>query len=426
MSLLGTSKQITASILSIGEELLLGEITDTNASYLSQNLVENGIKVQGIETIGDDLEAVVDAFKRALVRSQLVFATGGLGPTEDDLTIEALAKSVGEELEYFPEIMDHMAALFKRPATSFTESNRKQAWLPKGSIILRNDWGTAPGVHYPLPDGQHVFLMPGVPREMKNIFQERIVSLLKPVAQGQKVVVKKLHTYGMPESQLGERIQDLMERGKNPNVGTRASGGMISVRIVAQAATAEEAEALLKPVVVQVRERLSEILFAEDGVSLAASTLKALGEARKTVALAESCTAGLVASQLADVPGASRALMGGAVVYSNESKMDLCEVNAATLASFGAVSAETARELAQGVRKRFKTDIGLSITGIAGPEGGTELKPVGLVYFGLSTASGTYGLERRFSGLDRNTIRARAGLQALDLLRRSALGLRLP
>jgi len=426
----------TVFLLSIGDELLLGEIVDTNKPFIAQRLMPLGLTVVGAETVGDEIEDIVAAFQRALKRADIVIATGGLGPTDDDLTNEALAKTLGCELEFRNDVMEQMAARLKRTVTSLPGSNRKQAMLPKGAQVLRNDWGTAPGVHVPvkLTEGayqvaevaaatKHVFLTAGVPREMKGILTERIVPFLEahyPAARA--LVMKKCHAFGIPESIVGERIKPMMQAGHNPNVGTRVGGGVVTVRLVASAPTEREALELLQPCLAQTREALREGLFAEDDETLASATLAALLWNNKTVAIAESCTGGLVSAMLTEIPGSSAALLECAVVYSNEAKMRTCSVKAETLAVHGAVSAQTAAELASGIRIRAKADFGLSITGIAGPEGGSESKPVGLVYFGIASIAGVRTVERNYPGLDRGMVRDRAAAQALDFLRRTAIG----
>jgi nicotinamide-nucleotide amidase len=442
----------SASLLSIGDELLLGEITDTNKPYIARELLPLGITVVGSETVGDEIGDISAAFSRALARADIVISTGGLGPTDDDLTLEALAKMLGTELEFRDEVMEQMAARLKRPVSAFSASNRKQAFVPKGSITLRNDWGTAPGVHVPIiaasassspplnkggPGGvfpefrvapsladatKHIFLTAGVPREMKGLLAERIVPFLKSnFKSGRVIAIKSLHAFNIPESTVGERIKPLMQAGHNPNVGTRVGGGIVTVRLVASGASDAEAQAVLAPCVAKVREALREGFFGEDGETMQSATLKALLAKKRTAALAESCTAGLVASMLTEISGSSAALLEGAVVYSNDAKVRTCGVKPETLAAHGAVSAETACELAAGIRARAGADIGVSITGIAGPGGGTATKPVGLVYFGVATERGVTTLERNYPGLDRAMVRERAAVQALDLLRRAAL-----
>ncbi|MFH0937913.1 MAG: competence/damage-inducible protein A [Planctomycetota bacterium] len=414
--------KVRAALLTIGDELLLGEILDTNRLYLAQQLLPLGITVVCADTVGDEIADIVDAFKRALSRADIVLATGGLGPTADDLTMEALAKVFGVDLVFHPEVMEQIAQRFNRPISELPPSNRKQAWVPRGARVLRNDFGTAPGVHYPTSAGQHVFLMPGVPREMKGLLAEHVLPFLRErFPSNHVIVIKTLHCFGIGESVLGERVKDLMQPGRNPDVGTRVNAGVVTLRLVARGATEAEAQATLQPALAIAREALKDGLFGTDDETLSSATLKALVSRRKTVAIAESCTAGLVAALLTDTPGSSAALLEGAVVYSNAAKIRACGVKPETIAAYGAVSAETARELAVGIRERAGADIGVSVTGIAGPDGGTAVKPVGLVYFGVATANGAQTFERRLPGRDRAMIRERAAMQALDLIRRAAL-----
>ncbi|HLX63534.1 MAG TPA: competence/damage-inducible protein A [Planctomycetota bacterium] len=411
-----------AALLSIGDELLLGEIVDTNRPYIAQQLLALGITVVRAETVGDEIDEIAAAFTRALDCADVIVATGGLGPTADDLTLDALAKALGVELVFFEEVMTQMAVRLKRPVESLAGSNRKQALLPRGSIALRNDWGTAPGVHLPL-GAKHIFLTAGVPREMRGLLSERILPILRAIYPAhQTVLIKSLHAWGIPESTVGERIAPLMQHGLNPNVGTRVAGGVVTVRLVAHGADESAARVALQPALDKVSEVLRDGLFGEDDQTLASAALAALRERGKTVALAESCTAGLASSLLGEVPGASAALMESDVVYSNAAKIRLCGVRPETLAAHGAVSLETAGELAVGIRMRAGVDVGVSVTGIAGPDGGTEAKPVGLVCFGVATERVVRTFERKYLGLDRNTVRLRAAHQALDFIRRAALG----
>lgn len=411
-----------AEILSIGDELLLGEIVDTNGPFMARHLVPLGISVGHYQTTGDEIGAIVATFKLALSRADIVIATGGLGPTDDDLTMEAVAKVFGVPLEHREEVLDQMAARLKRPKDQLTGSNRKQALLPKGAHVLRNDWGTAPGVRYSTPEGKHVFLMAGVPREMKGIFTTWVLPFLREnYSRGEAIEVRHFGAYGIPESRIGERLKDLMFSGNNPDVGTRVSGGTCMVRVVARGTTRAAAEALLASAAARVREALAEGLFTERDEPLSAAVARLLLEKRKTVALAESCTAGLVTSMLSETPGISAALLESAIIYSNEAKIRACGVAEATLAQHGAVSEATAKELAAGIRSRAGADLGLSITGIAGPDGGSEEKPVGTFFVGVATAREARAQKFFFAGLDRNVFRERAANQALDLLRRAAL-----
>jgi len=412
-----------AALLSIGDELLLGEIVDTNRPYIAQQLLTLGISVVRAETIGDEIDEIAEAFKRALDCADIVVGTGGLGPTDDDLTCAALAKALGLDIVFFDDVMIQMAERLKRPVEALSGSNRKQAMLPRGAFPLKNDWGTAPGVHVRVGTDKHIFLTAGVPREMKGLLAARILPILRGIVPvPQAVVIKSLHAWGIPESVVGERIKPLMQAGLNPNVGTRIGGGVVSVRLVAHGRDTAAAEAALKPALEHVRAALADGLFGEDGQTLGSAAAMALRDTHKTVAFAESCTAGLATSMLAESPGASAVLMQSAVLYCNESKVRECGVKPETLAAHGAVSQETAGELAAGIRARAGTTIGVSVTGIAGPDGGTDAKPVGFVCFGIATERGVTTFERKFLGLDRNTVRLRAAHQALDFVRRAARG----
>ena len=412
-----------AALLSIGDEILLGEIVDTNRPHIARHLLTLGIPVFRAETIGDEIDEIAAAFTRALDYADIVIGTGGLGPTDDDLTCAGLAKALGLDLVHFDDVMVHMAERLKRPVEALSGSNRKQALLPRGATALRNDWGTAPGVHLRVGPDKHIFLTAGVPREMKGLLAERILPILKNLYPAhQTVLIKSLHAWGIPESTVGERIKPLMQAGLNPNVGTRVGGGVVTVRLVAQGPDLAGAEAALQPALEKVRIALAEGLFGEDDQTLGSAAAKALRDSKQTVALAESCTAGLATSLLAEAAGASAVLMESALVYSNASKIRACGVNPETLAAHGAVSQRTAGELAAGIRARAGTDIGVSVTGIAGPGGGTEAKPVGFVCFGIATERGVNTFERFYPGLDRSTVRLRAAHQALDFIRRAALG----
>lgn len=421
-----TSTRARAYVLTIGDELLLGEIVDTNRPYIAQRLLPLGVGVVGAETVGDDVDAIVAAFRRGMAAADIVFATGGLGPTDDDLTNEALAKTLGVPLVFHPEVLEKMAQRVKRPVESLPASNRRQALLPEGAVILENDWGTAPGVYVNLAarDGaseKHIFLMPGVPREMKGLLVERILPLLRTrFNSGRAIVVHSVHAYGIAESIVGERCKPLMQAGMNPDVGTRVKAGVVTVRLVASGADEAEAQRNLKPALEQVRVALAEGYFGENELTLEGAAVQALIERKKTIALAESCTGGLVAAALTEIAGSSAAVLEGSVVYSNEAKMRTCGVRAETLAVHGAVSAETVSELAEGIRKRAGASIGVGVTGIAGPGGGSEAKPVGLVYFGIATDAGVKTVKKHFNGFDRAGVRERATMFALDLIRRAA------
>ena len=409
-------------LISIGDELLLGDVVDTNANHLAKKLSAISLRPAYFQTSGDEMDDIVATFKLALSRSNVILVTGGLGPTDDDLTLEALSKALGVELEWREEVMDQMAERLKRPKESFSPSNRKQAWLPKGAFILKNDWGTAPGVRVETATGQQIFLTAGVPREMKGIFGAHVEPFLKEKYPAREVMyIKHLHSIGVGESVIGERLKAHMQPGLNPDVGTRVKNWTCTVRVTARAPNMIEAEALAQPIIQKVREALKDGMYGEDDIDVHDAVAHALLAKKLTLSLAESCTAGLITATLGEIPGISGSLLEGAVVYSNEAKMRTCGVKAETLNAFGAVSEQVAKELAEGMRKRTGSDIALSVTGIAGPDGGTPEKPVGLVYFGVATAKGSYVKEHKILGVDRIMFRERALNLGLDAIRRAAL-----
>ncbi|GMV83248.1 MAG: CinA-like protein [Planctomycetota bacterium] len=418
-----TTSSPKAELLSIGDEILFGDIVDTNAAWLAQELRGLGVSVSHKQTVGDELSDIVAAFKLALSRSDLVLATGGLGPTDDDLTLQAVADALGVALEWREEVMDQMAERLKRPKEQLGGGNRKQANIPQGSIILRNHWGTAPGLRVP-SGGRQIFLMPGVPREMKGLFEAYVASYMRETYPARDVILKTyLHSVGLGESLVGDRIKALMQPGRNPDVGTRVAQSIVSVRVVARAASEAAARELMAPTVAQVQEALGAFYFGRDDESLAEATVQALVSRGLTLAVAESCTAGQISAALGGIPGVSATLLEGSVAYSNEAKMRSCGVKAETLAAYGAVSEQTAKELAEGIRRRANADLAVSVTGIAGPDGGTPEKPVGLVWIGLATANGVTAEQKMMAGNERNVIRARSTMLAMDLVRREALKL---
>jgi nicotinamide-nucleotide amidase len=409
-----------AELISIGEELLNGEVTDTNAAYLAGRMLALGLPLRQVRTVGDEAEEIAAAFRDALSRAELVLATGGLGPTADDLTMSALAQAVGVKLEFRPEVLSQMARRLKRPVSALPPANRKQAFVPAGAAILRNEWGTAPGLRVRVR-GRQVFLMPGVPAEMKGLFESHIVPILRRLAGRKAVAVRTYHSLGVPEAVIGARLRGLMREGLNPDVGTRVDGGVVTVRSVGQGRTQAQADRRAGSVEGRIRGAMGRGCFGEGDATPASATVQALRSRGATVAVAESCTAGLAAATLARIPGASRMLLGGAITYADAEKVRACGVLPETLARHGAVSAETAREMAEGIRRRAGADFGLSVTGIAGPSGGSRGKPVGLVFISVASARRTVATSWFLPGLDRNTFRGRAVNLALNALRCEAV-----
>jgi nicotinamide-nucleotide amidase len=378
-----------AEIISIGSELVSGQSLDTNSRWLSQQLGSLGIPVAFHTTLGDDLEDHRSAFRAAFDRADLVIMTGGLGPTQDDLTREALADCAGEPLIEDPGSLTAIEAMFTRRNRVMTERNRVQAQFPRGAEPLENPIGTAPGIWMRIGRAT-VACLPGVPSEMKKMFQEQVVPRLRRLGWGGRVIVhRKINLFGKGESEIEAQAMDLTARGRVPEVGITASEATISFRIAAEGATEEDALRLIEPTAELIYERFGNLVLGEGSDDVAEALAAQLARTGSTLATAESCTGGLIARMLTAIPGISASYPGGVVTYANEAKTELLGVPAGMLAAHGAVSPEVAAAMADGVRTRLGATVGISTTGVAGPGGGTPEKPVGLVYLGLSTEKGT-------------------------------------
>ncbi|HRX84423.1 MAG TPA: competence/damage-inducible protein A [Phycisphaerae bacterium] len=410
-----------AEIISIGAELMTGSSIDTNSAWLSEQLTRLGVPTLRHATVGDDAAAIAAAMGESASRAALVLVTGGLGPTRDDLTRAGLAAALGVPLVHDPDSMAQIDAFFRALNRPMPQANRVQADVPAGATVLPNDWGTAPGIRACLGDAT-IFCMPGVPREMKAMFDRYVTPFVAESGPARGMATRVLRTFGAGESTLAEQIADLMTPGRNPAVGTTASEGVISVRIVASGATPTDAQQLADADEAEVRRRLGVLVYGHGDDTLASVVGGLLADRSLTLATAESCTGGLIAKFLTDVPGASHYLAGGVVTYSNALKTQLLGVPETLLAERGAVSAEVAETMAEQCRQRLGTDLALSVTGVAGPDGGTADKPVGLVYIALATPAGTQTKECHFSDrLDRAAIRDRTAKTALNLLRHHLL-----
>jgi nicotinamide-nucleotide amidase len=406
-----------AHLISIGTELTTGQVVDTNAAWLAARLTERGVEVAGKTTLPDELHPLVENVKRIAAECDLVILSGGLGPTDDDLTRSALAEALGVALVTDAASLENLRRFFRVRNREMAPSNAVQAMRPEGSRPIENPCGTAPGIHVRVGSAE-VFALPGVPREMRRMFEADVAPRIAASGGGRSVVSMSLHTFGCTESELGERVKDLMKRGRNPTVGTTATEGVISLRLHAAGESPEAAGALLDRDVAELEKRLGRRIFGRDGETMEAVVARLLIEQAATVATAESCTGGLVAKRLTDVPGSSAYLVQGVVSYANEAKTRLLGVPAALIETHGAVSREVAEAMAVGARTRAGTDYALSLTGIAGPSGGTKEKPVGLVYLGLAYEGGVKVSEIRCGRHQpRDEIRARAATAALNLLR---------
>lgn len=410
---------MNCELLAVGTELLLGEIANTDGQMIAQGLNEHGINVYWQTVVGDNPARLRQALEIARDRADIIITTGGLGPTADDLTKETVAAVFGKKLYTDPR---QLARLKERMGPRMTPNNLKQADLPEGCTVLENDWGTAPGCAFEA-DGVHVIMLPGPPRECKPMFLYRAVPYLEKL-QGGVIGSRYVKIFGVGESSMETLVRPLMEKQTQVTMAPYAKEGECELRITARAESREAALALCDPVVEQVREILGDNIYGVDVASLEERVVRGLRQQGMTLALAESCTGGLLAKRITDVPGASEVFGFGCVTYSNEAKQALVGVSPETLERYTAVSPETALEMARGARQRGGADIGLSTTGYAGPGGGTEEHPVGTVFIGLSWAGGERVIcpERRYMR-SREQIRRSASSTALDLLRREVLKL---
>lgn len=421
-------RQPTVYILSIGDELLFGHTVDTNAAWLAEQSTLAGWRILGQRTVGDVTPDIVDAFLEASAKADFVIATGGLGPTPDDRTRSALARAMGAELREDPEAIREIEERFRSFGRPMAAVNRVQALIPAGAERIVNPHGTAPGIRGTLGTAR-VFCMPGVPREMREMFRDAILPLMKGAEGATSECMRRLHLCGRGEGEIGAALKDLMGEKSNPEVGTTVAESVVNVRIYAKGGTMAEAEALTGEAEAKIRSLLGQDIFGADGETLAGCVVNLLKERHARLVVAESCTGGMLSSMLVDVPGVSEVFLEGLVTYANESKARRLGVPEATLAAHGAVSAETARAMAENPLRYGDREgplFSLATTGVAGPDGGTPEKPAGTVWIACSrlNADGT-GATRTMlfkTAADRRGVRLRAANAALDLLRRGILG----
>lgn len=403
-----------AEIISVGTEILLGDIVNTNAQYISSRLADLGIFVYYQSVVGDNPERMKKAYELAFSRADLVITSGGLGPTQDDLTKEIAAEYFNKKLILDEDSLDKIKCFFQKLNRDMGESNVKQAMMPKDSIILVNNNGTAPGCIIE-EKGKTMILMPGPPKEMKAMFEESVVPYLHKFIDG-KLVSKVLRFSGIGESLMAEAVGDLIDNGINPTVAPYAKELECILRITAIANSEEAASILIAPVEEEIRKRLGNYIYGEGETPLEFVLGEILVRKHITIATAESCTGGLLAGTLINYPGISSAFLEGVVTYTNEAKMKRIGVKLETLEKFGAVSHETAEEMARGIALSSGVNIGISTTGIAGPGGGTEEKPVGLVYIGIYINGIVKSKKLQLSG-SREAVRNKTVREALNLLR---------
>lgn len=419
-----------AEILAIGTELLLGQIINTNAQYLSQELAEMGIDCLWHSTVGDNKDRIKESLRLALDRADIVITTGGLGPTADDLTVECIAEFFSAPMIFDVATSRHIKSIFEKRGLSMPPSNDKQALRPTGSDILPNPVGTAPGIIWKLgsdllvqegikmPDSQRVILtFPGVPSEMETMWQQTGRPYLQSNYGTGIIWSCDLKHYGIGESALAEQVSDLLDLS-NPTVAPLAGRGECRLRVTAKAKTTEEAKNMAAPVIEEIQRRSGTLVYGTDKDTLEAVVGRMLASEGLTIALAESCTGGLVSKRLTDIAGSSKYVKLNLVTYANEAKQEMLGVHEFILNSKGAVSPECAHAMATGARQLAHADIGVGITGVAGPDGGTVEKPVGLVYLALVTKDFQMDKTLKFaSDLPRTEIRERTASETLNMIR---------
>lgn len=409
---------IKAEILAVGTELLMGQIANTNAQYISGRLPEVGIGVYYHTVVGDNPSRLKECLSLAIKRADIVIMTGGLGPTKDDLTKETISEFFGRKLVLHQESLQKIEDFFKKLNRDMTENNKKQAYLPEGSLVIENNNGTAPGCI--IEDGQKVVVMlPGPPKEMRPMFDKTVMDYFSKKAKF-KIVSRFVRIFGIGESAMEEKIIDIIDRQTNPTIAPYAKDGEVTLRITAMCNNDKEGEELITPVIDEIKNRLGDTVYSVDNKSLEEVVGELLIKNNISISFAESCTGGLLSSKITDIPGISSVFAGSMVTYSNDVKARNLGVSEETLKTHGAVSSSTAKEMAVNIRRIMNTRLGLSITGIAGPGGATESKPVGLVYVALADENDVVCRKLNLLG-DRNKIRNNTVLNALDMIRRYIL-----
>jgi nicotinamide-nucleotide amidase len=411
---------MNAEIIAAGSELLTAERVDTNSLYLTAELNNLGVEVTAKAVIGDDRDRLAEAVRAALSRSAVVILSGGLGPTEDDVTREAVALALDRRLIFHPEIAAEIEARFARMKRKMVEVNRRQAFVVEGADVLPNDRGTAPG-QWIEESGGVAMLLPGPPHELKAMFERQCLPRLRRIVPDHSIRTLLLRVTGIPESDLDQLISPVYKKYLNPVTTILAGNGDIQVHLRARCASVGEAEALLAEVGAPIEALLGDKVYSRNGDSLELVVGEMLNKAHATVAVAESLTGGMLGERFTTVPGSSRYFLGGFITYSNAMKAELLGVDPQLLAHFGSVSRETAEAMAAGARRVTKATYALAVTGVAGPESDDDAVPVGTVYIALADPEKTVAVHRQFLG-DRTRIRMFTAQMALDVLRRRLMG----
>lgn len=403
-----------AEIINIGSELLYGDVVNTNAAWLSKQLQELGVTVRYHTVIGDEANDMRDAYERSLKRADWVFVTGGLGPTQDDLSKEIIAEVVGRKMVLDPESEERIRLFFEHLGREMTPNNLRQAYFPEGARIYDNHRGTAPacGIHY---DQRWIFLLPGPPREMRDIFRRHLVPLIEK-ERTEVIAVRKFHLMGIGESMAEDLVMDLIIGTQNPILASYAGGGQVTFRLTGKAKSKEEVEAMMAPIEKEFRNRLGAYIYSDSNETLEEQVIRLLKEEGLRLSVAESLTGGMLSSTLIDVSGASEVFQEGFVTYSEKAKAQTLGVSMELIQEKGVVSEDVAAAMAIGAAEKAGTEIALSTTGVAGPTGGTEMTPVGTVCLGLYKQGDVKTRRVVFSG-DRARVRCRAVQTALNWLR---------
>jgi nicotinamide-nucleotide amidase len=407
-----------AEIISIGTELLLGQIVNTNAAYLAQKLASLGVDLYYQSTVGDNPQRLSESIRKALGRSDIVILSGGLGPTVDDITAATVARTIGQPLVLNKSALDGLKSFFKFRKINIPAGNDRQAYIPRGSRPLRNRVGTAPGIIIEIKN-RSIICLPGPPRELCPMFEESVAPyIVKRSGMSEVFVTRTIKTVGVPEAKVNRAVKDLLELPPPTTVGIYAKLREVHLVVMAKAKNRKIADRAIAGIENKIRARLGRVIFGYDDDTLESAVGAILIKKKMTIAVAESCTGGLISSRLTDVSGSSKYFIRGAVPYSNDVKVKYVGVSKDSLKKYGAVSRQVALELARGIRNVMGVDIGLGVTGIAGPDGGTVKKPVGLVYVALAKEGRSAVKEFRFSG-SRQDVKWHSSQAALDMIRRN-------